>query len=59
MGLLDNKVLRPLVLADGKARNARSRGGDGIELRSVNDRVAKIEDVRGCQVVVYLYPSLV
>ncbi len=59
VSFLDDKVLRPLVLADGKARNARPRGCDRTELRSVNDRVTKIEDVGSRQVMVYLYPALV
>ena len=52
MGLLGDEVLRPLVLADRKARHGRSRGRDRVELRAVADPVAEIENVRRGQVVV-------
>src|SRR6202035_1086369 len=59
VSLLGNEILRPLILPHRKARHARSRRWDGIELRSVNDGVAEVQNVGGCQIVVDLHSSLV
>ena len=54
-----NEVLRSLVLADRKPGHARSGRRDRIELRSVNDRVAEVENVGRREVMIYLHASLV
>jgi len=57
--LLRDKVLRALIFAHGKARNASPARREGIDLRELVEHVAKIERVARIEIVIHLDAELV